>query len=103
MNDLTPVQLQQLIEFFKQYNRLDGKEFRPIETFGEKAAEKLVRKGMKKKEEAKAQLTKTHFSCAITVVCDHTWLESAPNLRRALLITCTGDFRSGIQSKRKIG
>ena len=48
LDDLRPEQFDQLIEFFKQYNKLDGKHFRSAGNCDAKEAAALVRKGMKK-------------------------------------------------------
>jgi inorganic pyrophosphatase len=53
LDDLRPEQLDQLIEFFKQYNKLDGKDFRPVGNCDAKEAAALVRKGIKKRKKKK--------------------------------------------------
>ncbi len=52
LDDLHPKQLDELKDFFEQYNKLEGKKFRHLGNCDAKEAETLVRKGMKK---AKAQ------------------------------------------------
>jgi inorganic pyrophosphatase len=53
LNDLRPRQLDQLIQFFEQYNKLEGKQFRPVGNCDGKKAAALVRKGMKKQRKSK--------------------------------------------------
>jgi len=53
LDDLRPKQLDQLIEFFKQYNKLDGSHFRPAGNANAKEAVALVHKGMKKHRKGK--------------------------------------------------
>jgi inorganic pyrophosphatase len=48
LDDLRPQQLDQLVEFFKQYNKLDGKHFRHIGYCSAQAAGKLLRKAINK-------------------------------------------------------
>jgi inorganic pyrophosphatase len=48
LDDLRPEQLDQLTEFFRQYNKLDGKQFRPIGNCSAKKAAALVKKGIEK-------------------------------------------------------
>jgi inorganic pyrophosphatase len=50
LDDLRPKQLEQIIDFFEQYNRLDGKKFHHLRNAGPKTAAKLIRKGKKKKQ-----------------------------------------------------
>jgi inorganic pyrophosphatase len=50
LDDLGPGQLDQLVEFFKQYDKLDGKQFRGIGFCGAKAAGELAKKAMKKRK-----------------------------------------------------
>jgi len=47
IGDLRPKQFDELIAFFEQYNRLEGKRFRPVGPCDAAKAEKLVRKGIK--------------------------------------------------------
>jgi inorganic pyrophosphatase len=48
LDDLRPQQLDQLIEFFEQYNKLEGKKFRHLGNCDAKEAAALLRAGMKK-------------------------------------------------------
>jgi inorganic pyrophosphatase len=50
LDDLGPEQLNQLIAFFKQYNKLDGKHFRPVGNCDARAAAALVEKAIKKRK-----------------------------------------------------
>jgi inorganic pyrophosphatase len=45
--DLRPKQLDELIAFFEEYNRLEDRKFRSIGTCGERQAEDLIRQGIK--------------------------------------------------------
>ena len=47
LDDLGPGALDQLIAFFEQYNKLEGKEFRCTGTCSGKEARSLVKEGMK--------------------------------------------------------
>ena len=49
LDDLRPKQLDQVIEFFEQYNKLYGKKFRHLRNAGPKTAAQLLRKGGKKR------------------------------------------------------
>lgn len=53
LDDLRPQQLEELIAFFEEYNRLEDRKFRSLGTCGAKAAENLIRAGMKKAKKAK--------------------------------------------------
>jgi inorganic pyrophosphatase len=53
LDDLRPPQLDQLIQFFHQYNKLEGKQFRSIGNCDAKAAVALARKGVKKQKKSK--------------------------------------------------
>lgn len=53
LDDLGPTTLDQLIAFFEQYNKLDGKEFRPAKMGDAKDARALVEKGQKAFEKRK--------------------------------------------------
>lgn len=48
LGDMRPNQLDELIEFFTQYNKLEGRKFHPLGTCGADAAEKLLRDGIRK-------------------------------------------------------
>jgi inorganic pyrophosphatase len=52
LDDLRPRQLDQLIAFFGQYNKLDGKEFRCLGLTDARKAAALVRKAEKKRKKA---------------------------------------------------
>lgn len=47
LDDLQPGTVDQLIAFFEQYNKLEGKEFRSTGTCAARGAKSLVEKGMK--------------------------------------------------------
>jgi inorganic pyrophosphatase len=53
LDDLRPQQLGELIAFFEEYNRLEDRKFRSLVTCGAKAAENLIRFGMKKAKKGK--------------------------------------------------
>ena len=46
LRDLPRHALNDVQEFFVDYNRLDGKKFQPLRVLGPDRAEKLVKKGM---------------------------------------------------------
>jgi inorganic pyrophosphatase len=48
LDDMRPQQLEELTDFFEQYNKLDGKKFRSLGTADATEAAALARKGMKK-------------------------------------------------------
>lgn len=53
LSDLHPEQLDELIAFFEQYNRLEERKFRSKGTCGAQEAEALIRAGMKKVKKVK--------------------------------------------------
>jgi inorganic pyrophosphatase len=52
LHDLQPRLLQELKDFFVEYNKLDGKKFKPLRDCGAKHATKLVRRGIRKFKKA---------------------------------------------------
>jgi inorganic pyrophosphatase len=47
LNDLRPHLVEEIKEFFVNYNQLRGRKFKPLDEAGPRAAEKLIEAGMK--------------------------------------------------------
>jgi len=53
LSDLRPAQLDQLREFFRQYIKLEGNQFQPLENCGAMQAISLAEAGIKKFKKSK--------------------------------------------------